>query len=123
MIPSIQNDLAKVCAAESATDGTNRTNGLQGVSLNPVWRDCPPICDLAQLPSFEDWKDAEAWNKRNGSLSIAKKWRCHYCGGWHYWVKAPAPAGDSSGGAREQKVPQEILELANAQVSPTEPNK
>jgi hypothetical protein len=76
---------------------------------NPVWRNCPPLCDLTNLPAFETWKDADAFNKRDGDPSILLKWQCSYCHGWHYWIKPRSPAGDSSGSGRPYFPPEPIV--------------
>jgi hypothetical protein len=43
--------------------------------------------------------------------NIQATWKCKACMGFHFWAKAPAPAGMSSGNARHHPIPKRILKL------------
>lgn len=57
----------------------------------------PAICVLANLPSFETWKQAADYLEQQcgGHMPVRAKWECSYCKGWHFWATAPT---DSNGG-------------------------
>ncbi len=67
----------------------------------PRFKGCPPICEEANLPSFQTRQEAEAFHERNGPGNyIIKLGVCRFCGCWHYAIKPRPPSGDSSGISR-----------------------
>lgn len=77
-------------------------------------RPAPPlICEHANLPAFETLQDLEAFHSKAGGdhHPILAKWRCHFCGCWHYWSTSPT---DSNGAfkAGADKVPERISRMA-----------
>jgi hypothetical protein len=81
------------------------------LETKPRWPGAPLVCEASNLPGFSTWAEATKFNAQNGGLSIMLKWECKWCGRWHYWVKPPSPAGDSSGSGRLYEVPERIRAL------------
>jgi len=72
-----------------------------------------PICDHAGLPSFaDDRAAAKYFTAFCPSCPVKLKWTCDECGGRHWWVGAPPPAGGSSGTGRHEPVPVRILKMS-----------
>lgn len=59
--------------------------------------------------TVREMADYSAKNGPSGGPLI--KWKCGVCHHWHYWAKAPAPAGASSGNTRPQRIPEHIKTL------------
>lgn len=85
-------------------------NGLlQLATLLPArWPGGPEICPAVNLPAFKDVKSCTDFVARSPVIEI---WKCKACGHWHAWTRAHAPAGESSGGAREYTMPAGIREM------------
>lgn len=70
----------------------------------PRFRDAPPLCIAANLPSFESIDQANAWWRSwsgEPPQRVKRVWRCEHCLGVHVWTRARGPSGSSSGTERE----------------------
>jgi hypothetical protein len=79
------------------------------------FKGCPPICDIANLPSFKTLDELQAFVEKGCSTTDAK-WQCHKCGGWHFWSHG-ASVYDSSPRIHDG-VPARIKELIGKRIKP-----
>jgi hypothetical protein len=75
----------------------------EALSINPVWKECPPICNFLWLPAFETEKDAKAFQSLHPSTHKGPIFACGACDGFHYESEAYGPSGESSGRGRFAK--------------------
>jgi len=70
----------------------------------PRWKNAPPICLEANLPSFPTKEAYQHWHECNGpSCAVKRVWLCDFCKHYHADTVAPNPAGNSSGTGRSSK--------------------
>ena len=70
----------------------------------PRWPGAPPICIVANLPSFPTTAAYQDWHERNGpGCKVLRVWLCDACKHYQADTVAPSPAGDSSGTGRHSK--------------------
>lgn len=51
----------------------------------PRFKDCPPICVVANLPSFRTESEADKYHGKYGaSNTVVTMWKCDACHNFHY---------------------------------------
>lgn len=77
---------------------------MTALSQNPVWLECPPLCQKSWLPSLQTLPDLLVFLARNGPrCEVLRVYQCNHCRGWHAETSGPDPAGNTSGTTRYQK--------------------
>lgn len=80
---------------------------MSATLLPSRWPDGPLICSATNLPAFSSKAELNAFCRS----PMVEIWECKECGQWHGWTHAHAPAGESSGGAREYRMPKWVREM------------
>ncbi len=83
--------------------------------MTPRFNGCPPICNAANLPMFENeqaWAHFEQAN--TPGTKVILKFKCKACHHLHYWASNCDPAGGSSGTTRTASHFETILRQAKA---------